>query len=337
TGARKGILIKGGVYVEALARIEVVALDKTGTITYGRPEVTDVVSLAIDARTPRAEEEVIALAAGIEARSQHPLAQAILRYAAVRGIQPAPIAGFRSLTGAGAVATISGESIYVGSPDLFEKQLAVPLAAIAATIVHLQDEGKTVIVLGDAQRAFAVIAVRDNVRPNAAAAIRSLHDMGVRKIAMLTGDNERTAAVIAREVGIDDVYASLTPEDKVARVRDLADRYGHVAMVGDGVNDAPALAAATVGIAMGAAGTDVALETADVALMADDLEKLVYALTLARRTQRVVRQNLALSVVVISGLVVGAVAGVFTLPIVVLAHELSEFVVIASGLRMLRA
>lgn len=337
TGARKGILIKGGVYVEALARIEVVALDKTGTITHGRPEVTDVVPLAIDARTPRAEEEVIALAAGIEARSQHPLAQAIVRYAEVRAIQPAPITEFRSLTGAGAVATISGESIYVGSPELFEKQLAVPLAAVAATIVRLQDEGKTVIVLGDAQRAFAVIAVRDNVRPNAAAAIRSLHDMGVRKVAMLTGDNERTAAVIAREVGIDDVHASLTPEDKVARVRDLAERYGHVAMVGDGVNDAPALAAATVGIAMGAAGTDVALETADVALMADDLEKLVYALKLARRTQRVVRQNLALSVVVISGLVVGAVAGVFTLPIVVLAHELSEFVVIASGLRMLRA
>jgi P-type E1-E2 ATPase len=159
----------------------------------------------------------------------------------------------------------------------------------------------------------------------------------VRQVVMLTGDNERTARAIAREVGLDAVYADLKPEDKVARVRELARRHGHVAMVGDGVNDAPALAEATVGIAMGAAGTDVALETADVALMADDLESLAYALRLARRNQAVVRQNLALSTVVIAVLVVGAVGGYFSLPIAVLGHEISEFIVIGSGLRMLRS
>ncbi len=193
------------------------------------------------------------------------------------------------------------------------------------------------VLVGDERAAWALIAVRDTIRANARTAVAALHDVGVRKVVMLTGDNARTAGVIAREVGIDEVHADLKPEDKAAKVRELTARYGHVAMVGDGVNDAPALAEASVGVAMGAAGTDVALETADVALMADDLEKLVYALRLARRNQRVVRQNLALSVVVIGVLVVGAVLGAFTLPVAVIGHEVSEFLVIASGLRMLRA
>ena len=337
TGARKGVLIKGGVYVEELAKVTVVALDKTGTITHGMPDVTDVVPLSgYDGHT-RPLTEVLALAAGVEARSQHPLAQAIVRYAEGHGLAPSDIADFRSLTGAGAAARVNGAMVYVGSPDLFERQLDVSLAAAAEEIARLQNEGKTVVAVGDERAAWALLAIRDNVRPNAKDAIRALHEVGVRKVAMLTGDNERTAQAIAREVGIDEVYADLKPEDKVTRVRELAQRHGHVAMVGDGVNDAPALAEATVGIAMGAAGTDVALETADVALMADDLDKLVYAIRLARRNQRVVRQNLALSVAVIAVLVVGAVAGAFTLPVAVLGHELSEFVVIASGLRMLRA
>jgi len=194
-----------------------------------------------------------------------------------------------------------------------------------------------VVVLGDEETPLGLIAIRDNIRPNAAKAIDAIHAAGVEKVVMLTGDNERTAQAIARELGIDEIYADLKPEDKVTKVRELAQRYGHVAMVGDGVNDAPALAEATVGVAMGAAGTDVALETADVALMADDLEKLAYALKLAKRNQSVVNQNLALSAVVIGALVIGAIAGVFTLPIAVLGHEISEFVVIGSGLRMLRA
>ena len=337
TGARKGVLIKGGVYVEELAKITVVALDKTGTITHGAPEVTDVVVLATGGAAPLPIEQVLGMAAGVEARSQHPLAQAVLRHAERLGVRPADVADFRSITGAGATARVTGAAVYVGSPAFFEGHLGVSLRESADVIERLQTDGKTVIVAGSGDTAWLLLAIRDNVRPNAAAAIRALRSVGVRKVVMLTGDNERTAQAIAQEVGIDEVHADLKPEDKALRVRELSRRHGHVAMVGDGVNDAPALAEATVGIAMGAAGTDVALETADVALMADDLEKLVYALQLARRTQRVVRQNLALSILVIGVLVVGAVAGAFSLPVAVLGHELSEFVVIASGLRMLRA
>ena len=332
TGARKGVLIKGGVYVEELAKVKVVALDKTGTVTRGIPEVTDVVALS-----GMALAESLAIAAGVEARSQHPLAAAVLRHAATLGIRPLDVSDFRSLTGAGATARAGGRAVYVGSPDLFSRQLGVNLAAVSGDVERLQSEGKTVIVVGDEGTPWALIAIRDNVRPNAAAAIRALHESGIEKVVMLTGDNERTAQAIAREVDIDEIHANLKPEDKSVKVRDLSERYGHVAMVGDGVNDAPALAEATVGVAMGAAGTDVALETADVALMADDLEKLVYALRLAQRNQRIVRQNLALSVVVIAVLVVAAVLGALTLPAAVIGHEVSEFVVIASGLRMLRS
>ena len=337
TAARRGVLIKGGVFVEDLAKVRVVALDKTGTITHGAPEVTDMILLA---GSPLAAERVLAAAAGIESRSQHPLARAVLRYAESRGVTPVLITDFRSLTGAGAAARLDsvngGQEVLIGSPALFERELRVSLGDAAADVSRFQTEGKTVIVVGDARSAWSILAIRDNVRPNAAAAIRALHASGVRTVAMLTGDNERTARAIAREVGIDEVYANLKPEDKARIVRDLTARDGHVAMVGDGVNDAPALAEATVGVAMGAAGTDVALETADVALMADDLDKLVYALRLARRHERVVRQNLVLSVIVIAVLVVGAVLGQLTLPIAVIGHEVSEFVVIASGLRMLR-
>ena len=336
TGARKGVLIKGGVFVEELAKVRVVALDKTGTITHGAPDVTDVIALSGATLAP---ERVLALAAGIESRSQHPLARAVMRHAEARRVTPATVSDFRSLTGAGAAARVQGVEgeVLVGSPALFERELGVSLAHASGDIARLQEAGKTVIVVGDARTAWALLAIRDNVRPNAAAAIRALHAAGVRSVAMLTGDNSRTAQAIAREVGIDEVHADLKPEDKARIIRELKARDGHVLMVGDGVNDAPALAEATVGVAMGAAGTDVALETADVALMADDLEKLVYALRLAQRNQRVVRQNLALSVVVIAVLVIGAVSGKFTLPVAVIGHEVSEFLVIASGLRMLRA
>ena len=334
TGARQGVLIKGGVYVEELAQVRVVALDKTGTLTRGEPEVTDV--LACPGSPAASPQKVLALAAGIERRSEHPLAQAIVRHAEAQGVAPLATDDFRSLTGAGASARLGGATAYVGSPDLFRTQLGVSTDCAEEDIARLQTEGKTVVVVGDEQAPWGLIAIRDNIRPNARRAIEALHEVGVEKIVMLTGDNGRTAQAIARELGLDEVYADLKPEDKVDKVRELAARYGHVAMVGDGVNDAPALAEATVGVAMGAAGTDVALETADVALMADDLEKLAYALNLARRTRSVVGQNLALSAVVISVLVIGAVAGALTLPVAVLGHEISEFVVIGSGLRMLR-
>jgi len=334
TGARQGVLIKGGVYVEELAKVKVVAMDKTGTLTRGEPEVTDVI-VSRDAAQTR--EQIVAIAAGIERRSEHPLARAIVRHAEADRVAPIEINDFRALTGAGASTRLNGSTIYIGNPDLFQSRLGVALENIGDDINHLQGEGKTVVVIGDEKAPWGLIAIRDNIRSNAAKAIDALHEAGAQKVVMLTGDNERTAQAIARELGIDEIYADLKPEDKVTKVRELSERYGHVAMVGDGVNDAPALAEATVGVAMGAAGTDVALETADVALMADDLEKLAYALKLAKRNQSVVNQNLALSALVIGALVIGAVAGVFTLPIAVLGHEISEFVVIGSGLRMLKA
>jgi Cd2+/Zn2+-exporting ATPase len=338
TGARQGVLIKGGVYVEELAKIKVVALDKTGTLTRGEPRVSDVLACH-DSTGGRgiSPEEVLALAAGIERRSEHPLARAILRYAKERGVAPAQVTDFQALTGAGASAREDGATVYVGSPDLFRGQLGTSLDCAQDDIVRLQSEGKTVVVVGDVERPRGLIAIRDVLRPNARRAIEALQAAGIERVVMLTGDNERTAQAIAGELGIAHVHAALAPEAKVRLVSELVQRHGHVAMVGDGVNDAPALAEATIGVAMGAAGTDVALETADVALMADDLEKLAYALRLAQRTRSVVRQNLALSALVITALAIGAVTGSFTLPIAVLGHEISEFVVIGSGLRMLRA
>jgi Cd2+/Zn2+-exporting ATPase len=331
TGARQGVLIKGGLFAEKLAHIRVVALDKTGTITSGHPQVTDVQALSKELAP------MLAVAAAIERRSQHPLARAIVEYAETHDVKPVEVENFQSLTGAGASVSWKGSAVYVGSPELFSKQLKVDLEPALDQIRTLQSQGKTVVLVGDATCAWGLLAIRDQVRPNARRAIEGLRRHGIQRVVMLSGDNERTAYAIAQEVGIDEVYADLKPEDKVARVKELTESYGEVAMVGDGVNDAPALAQASVGVAMGAAGTDVALETADVALMADDLEKLVYALQLARRCQSTVRQNLALSTVVIVLLVVGAIGGFFNLPMAVVGHELSEFVVIASGLRMLRA
>ena len=337
TAARRGVLIKGGVHIEELARVRVVALDKTGTLTRGEPEVTDVLIAPEPPAAVGSENGLLAVAAGIERWSEHPLAQAIVRAAAQRSIEPRSTNDFQARVGAGASARLDGELVHVGSPAFFENELGIELAGLHHRIEALEDEGKTLVAVGQADRLWGLLALRDNLRPEAKRAVQSLKAFGIVKIVMLSGDNERTASAIAAEAGIDEVHAPLKPEEKVTFVRELARRDGHVLMIGDGVNDAPALAAATVGVAMGAAGTDVALETADVALMADNLERLVYALDLARRNDRIVRQNLALSALVIGGLVLGAVSGTFSLPIAVLGHEISEFAVIANGLRMLKA
>ena len=331
TGARRGVLIKGGVYVEELAKVSVIALDKTGTLTRGEPQVTSV--LVRDSES----DALLGVAAAVERWSQHPLARAVVEHARARNVTIPESTEFQSMTGLGAVATIGSRRVYVGSPELFARTLAVALDDWNTDINQLQESGNTVVLVGDKTRVDGLMAIRDNLRPNAVPALDQLRKNGIKRIVMLTGDNERTARAIAAEAGVDEVYADLKPEDKVEKVRQLSAQYGHVAMVGDGVNDAPALAAATVGVAMGAAGTDVALETADVALMADDLERLAYALQLAQRSQRIIRQNLVLSTIVIGVLVIGAIAGIFNLPIAVLGHEISEFVVIGSGLRMLRS
>ncbi len=341
TAARHGVLIKGGIYVEELARVRAVAMDKTGTLTQGEPEVVNVAK--VKNGHLEKDDEILTLAASVEQRSEHPLARAIVRAAKARGMHIPPVDDFQALPGAGAMGRVNGQRVLVGSPTLFSDALSAD-PEIKRQVEAWQEEGKTVVIVGQSDgpdlqptALLGLIAIRDTLRPNARQAVEALHRVGVEKVIMLTGDNPRSAQAIAREVGIDEVYADLKPEEKALKVRELVSRYGHVAMVGDGVNDAPALAEATVGVAMGAAGTDVALETADVALMGDDLERLAYAIYLARRHQSVVRQNIVFSAIVISVLVIGAVVGWFTLPIAVLGHEISEFLVIGSGLRMLRA
>jgi Cd2+/Zn2+-exporting ATPase len=331
TAGRNGILIKGGVHLESLSKVTVIALDKTGTLTLGQPQVTEVVTF-----NGLAKEHFLATAAALESRSQHPLASAINKYAADNNIEVTPAEDFQSLTGAGASGRVNNEMAYIGKPDLFAG-MGIDLGPVKAQIEKLQQAGNTVILLGTELQVQGLIAVMDPLRPKVAEAIAELRKAGIEKIIMLTGDNLLAARTIAAKAGIDEVFAELSPEDKKRKIEQLDQQYGRVAMVGDGVNDAPALAAAHVGIAMGAAGTDVALETADVALMADDLSRLPYLIYFSRRNWNIIRQNLMLSVVVIGTLVVGAVAGVFTLPMAVLAHEISEFVVIASGLRMLRS
>jgi len=331
TAGRNGILIKGGVHLENLAKVRVITLDKTGTLTSAKPQVSKIISL-----NGVLEKQLLTTAAALEVRSQHPLARAIIDYATDKNIDVTPAENFQSLTGAGAKGRINNQTVYIGKPDLFT-DMGIELNSLQTQIEELQQAGNTVILLGTEQQLQGLIAVIDPLRSEVVNTINELRQAGIEKIIMLTGDNTLAANAIAARAGIDEVFAELSPEDKKRKVEELDQHYGRVAMVGDGVNDAPALAAAYVGIAMGAAGTDVALETADVALMADDLSRLPYLIHFSHRNWRVIRQNLILSVLVIGGLISGAVTGILSLPVAVLAHEISEFVVIASGLRMLRS
>lgn len=242
---------------------------------------------------------------------------------------------FRSFTGAGAAASVDGVKVFVGSPE-FMHERGIDIARLKAEIERMQSEAKTAVVVATESEAWGVLGIADTVRTQAKEAVVRLRSLGIRQPVMLTGDNERTAAAIAAEVGVAHYFAYLSPEDKSTKVAELQNRFGHVAMVGDGVNDAPALAAASVGIAMGTAGSDVALETADVALMADDLSKLVEAVRVGRRTRTVVRQNVGLSLAILAILVPGAVVGWLSLPVAVLAHEISELFVILNGVRLAR-
>jgi heavy metal translocating P-type ATPase len=334
TGARNGVLIKGSKFVEELARIKVVALDKTGTITIGKPEVTDVFVLD---REKMNAAGIISLAAGIEQRSEHLLAKAIVAHAHSLRIEPVSVSDHHALTGAGAAGLWNGNKVTIGKLSLFEETPEERLVEARDAAAKLEDKGQTVVALGDSHSIFGLISLRDQIRPNSVRAVEGLYKRDILHVLMLTGDNEKTAQVVAQETGLDEFFAGLRPEDKALQVRRLVKEYEHVVMVGDGVNDAPALAEATVGVAMGAAGTDVALETADVALMGDDLEKLVYGLDLSKRCQAIVRQNLVLSILIISTLSVGAVLGMLTLPLAVIGHELSEIIVIGNGMRMLRS
>jgi Cd2+/Zn2+-exporting ATPase len=324
---RSGVLIKGGIHLENLGKIKAIAFDKTGTLTKGKPVVTDVLPLNGD------EYKVMALAYGVERFSEHPLAQAIVRRAEELHIQSSEATQFSALVGSGAKAKIGNETVYVGRPELFE-ELGLDIRSIA-DIWRLTEEGKTVILVGMEEKVSGIIAVRDEIRPQAKEVIDQLHGMGV-KVVMLTGDNETTAKAIAKELGIDEVKANLKPEDKIRAIEELEKRYGAVAMVGDGINDAPALARATVGIAMGVAGTDAAIEAADTALMADDLTKVVYAINLGKRARGISTQNIVFSILILAVLIPSALIGIMTVAIAVFFHEISELLAVANGLRVAR-
>lgn len=324
SAAREGVLLKGGAYIEDLARLKVVAFDKTGTLTLGQPRLTDIISPAM------AEDDLLRLAASAESRSEHPLARAVVQEAGSRRLSLHPLEGFDSQAGLGVIARVQGCELTLGRVNHLAQSMPMP-AELVRAYERLEAEGKTTIgVLSDGQW-VGLLALADQLRPEAMAAVRELHELGIQ-VAMLTGDNQRVAQSIAQQVGIDRVFAELLPQDKVTQVEALRAEYGTVAMIGDGVNDAPALASASVGIAMGAAGTDVAMETADVVLMGDRLERIAAAVRLARKAQRVVVQNVAFSLGVIVMLVIGAFVVDLSLPLGVLGHEGSTVIVVLNGL-----
>ena len=325
---RSGVLVKGGVHLENLGKIKTVAFDKTGTLTKGTPVVTDVIALNGDSAS------VLAMAYSVEKFSEHPLAQAIIKKAEEAGLEALDSLEFSALVGAGAKAKVNQDTVYVGSPDLFE-ELGIHVGAIPK-IEELRSQGKTVVLVATEEKLTGVIAIRDEIRSDAKEVIQQLHKMGIKTV-MLTGDNERTARAIAGELGIDEVRADLKPEDKIKAIEELEGRYGAMAMVGDGINDAPALARATVGAAMGVVGTDVAIEAANIALMSDDLKKVIYAIQLGKRARGISLQNIVFSLLILAILIPAALVGFLTVAIAVFVHETSELLAVANGLRVARA
>ena len=329
--AKQGILVKGGVHLENGRLINVVALDKTGTLTHGKPVVTDVVPLV-----DRPKDLLLQLAASVDAHSEHPIAAAIVSAWQDNEITARPllpVASFESITGRGAKAIVEGRFYYVGNHRQCE-ELGVCGLHVEEVLSRLEKEGKTAVILASETEPLCVIGVADTVRVHSAEAIRQLHALGVTSV-MLTGDNQTTASAIATEVGIDDVRGNLLPEEKLSAIDELMHRYGKVGMVGDGINDAPALAKSSIGFAMGAAGTDTAIETADVALMDDDLRKVPHFIQLSRDTSRVLLQNITLALGIKGVFFVLALAGKATLWMAVFADMGASLIVVFNGMRLL--
>lgn len=325
-GAKRGILFKGGVHLEELGSLKAIAFDKTGTLTTGKPVVTDFF-----VREDADSEKTLAILSSIEAQSNHPLAMAIVAYAQGQGVFTTESPQIEDVPGYGLRATVENAEILVGNPRFVGEQ---ETADFNDGVIHrLYGEGKTVVFMKDAKGIVAAIALKDTLRPEAVKAIKDLSDLGIRSI-MLTGDNEQTAKAIAVEAGLDKYVSDCLPEMKVNQLKELLKEYGAVGMVGDGINDAPALATATSGIAMGE-GTDVALETADVILMQNDLTRISYAVKVSKKMQRIIKQNVFFSVTVIAILIIANFMQVVDLPIGVIGHEGSTILVILNGLRLL--
>lgn len=340
--ARRGILIKGGSHLERTAQIDIVAFDKTGTLTVGRPTVTEMVDAAgahqLDAPLPSGLADLLASAAALEAKSEHPLATAIIKSATALKLASPEATGFQSTAGKGAEATVNGVRLVIGSERLFRELNATGMDPIATHSAPLSKRGKTCVWVGsrvgDSVTALAVLALADTIRHEARDIAASLHKLGVKKVVMLTGDQSAVAHAIAEEAGVDEVLAELLPEAKVEAIRALK-KQGRVMMVGDGVNDAPALATSDLGVAMGAAGTDIAMETADVVLMGDKLENITILIGIARHARRVLWQNLIFASSVILVLLIAAFGINLPLPMGVVGHEGSTVLVCLNGLRLL--
>ncbi|CEJ83459.1 Heavy metal translocating P-type ATPase [Hyphomicrobium sp. GJ21] len=327
--AKQGVLVKGGVHLETPARLKAIAMDKTGTLTEGRPQVVEIVALG-----NRSEGDVLRLAAALEARSEHPIARAILARATESGIAAQPAEAVQAITGRGMTGRVSGRDVWLGSRRYLDER-AISSPAILERAGALSDAGRTIVAVGNDQEVWGLIAVADAVRAEAKEIVAALHRAGVEKVVMLTGDNRATAEAIAKQTGIDEVRAELLPGDKVAAVEDLVRRYGAVAMVGDGVNDAPAMGRANLGIAMGAMGSDAAIETADVALMSDDLSRLPWLVRHSRATLTVIRQNIAFSIAVKLLFTVLTIIGLASLWGAIAADVGASLLVVLNGLRLL--
>lgn len=329
-GARNGILFKGGAYLEAIGNVSVVAFDKTGTLTEGIPKITQVIPYG-----NHTENEVLGIAASLETWSEHPIAKAIIRKANENNLHLSTASKLEAVPGFGVHGIVEGQDYQIGKLDMLDLVEGGTLSdEEMKAVLNLEKQGNTVISVQVGKGLIGILGVKDTIRPQAKESIERLKKMGM-KVVMLTGDSSSTGQTIGAQVGVDQVYFDLLPEQKVDIIKKLGE-YGKVAMVGDGVNDAPALAVASVGIAMGAAGTDVALETANVVLMADDLSKVSYAIALGRRTTRVVKQNVTFAIAVILVLVLSNFFGNINLPLGVIGHEGSTILVIISGLRLLR-
>lgn len=328
--AHNGVLVKGGLFIEIPARLRAVALDKTGTLTWGRPAVVEVVPLA-----GHDERELLLRVGALEARSEHPLARAILAYTKDRGIAVLPAEDFQILQGKGATGRFEGREYWLGSHRYLEER-GQETPEIHERLEAMSRAGRTAVVVGTVDHVCGLIAVADEVRPESKDAVQALRNAGIETIVMLTGDNRGTAEAVGRETGIDEVRAELLPAEKVAAIDQLVARYGQVAMIGDGVNDAPAMARSTISVAMGAAGSDAAIETADIALMSDDLAKLPWLIRHSRRTLRVIRQNIGFSLLVKAVFVVLTFAGFASIWAAIAADMGASLLVIFNGLRLLR-
>ena len=327
--AKNGVLIKGGTFLEKAGAITAIAFDKTGTLTEGKPKVSEIKALTVS------EEELLSIALTLEDYSTHPIAKSIVGYANEKGIQPKNGELFKSIVGKGVQATIEEDIYYAGNLKLFE-EMNVSLDNVRKHVQEIENKGKTVVIIGTQNQIIGIIAVSDTIRETTASALKALTQSGVNQTVMLTGDNEGTAKVIASEANVNRYFAELLPEDKVDAIKKLQNEGHKVAMVGDGINDAPALATADLGIAMGGAGTDTAMETADIVLMADNLDKLPHTMKLSRKALTIIKQNIWFSIIIKVIALVLIFPGWLTLWIAVLSDTGAALIVILNAIRLLK-